>query len=137
MTDQAQFWSDAAGRYEQDFVDPYRPDVSSPLLPALAALAGGGRTAADLGCGLGPLLPFLAGHFRRVLAVDFAEGMLRRARQRCAGLKNVSFFRRALTDLDGLPGPVDVAVAVNSLVLPDLGELERGLEAVQALLRPG
>jgi len=138
MTDQAQFWSDAAGRYEQDFIDPYRADVHNPLLPALTDLAGGGgRTAADLGCGIGPLLPFLAAHFRQVLAVDFAEGMLSRARERCTALPNITFFRRALTDLRGLPRPVDVAVAVNSLVLPQLGELERCLESIHALLRRG
>ena len=33
MTDQAQFWSEAAGRYEQDFIDPYHADVRNPLLP--------------------------------------------------------------------------------------------------------
>jgi SAM-dependent methyltransferase len=138
MTDQAQFWSDAAERYEKDFIDPDQADVRSPLLPALTELAGeGGRTAVDLGCGIGPLLPFLARHFRRVLAVDFAEGMLSRARQRCEGLSNVTFFQRVLTDLRGLPRPVDVAVAVNSLVLPQLSELERCLESACALLRRG
>jgi SAM-dependent methyltransferase len=140
MTDQAHFWSNAAGRYEQEFIDPYHPDVRNPLLPVLADLAGdGGRTVADLGCGTGPLLPFLSERFRHVLAVDFAEGMLDRARQRGA-LKNVTFFRRSLTDLGELgelPGPVDVAVAVNSLVLPDLGDLEKSLESIHALLRPG
>src|SRR5262245_38469117 len=138
MTDQAKFWSDAAGRYEQEFIDPYHPDVRNPLLPALAKLAGDGRdTVADLGCGTGPLLPFLAKHFHRVLAVDFAEGMLQRARERCEALSNITFFRCPLSDLGELPGLVDVAVAVNSLVLPDLAELERCLEAIHALLRPG
>jgi SAM-dependent methyltransferase len=138
MTDQAHFWSNAAGRYEQDFIDPYHADVRNPLLPALTDLAGAGaRTVVDLGCGIGPLLPFLAAHFRRVLAVDFAEGMLRRAREQCKTLSNVAFFQKALTALRGLPRSVDVAVAVNSLVLPELGELEHCLEAVHALLRPG
>ena len=54
--------------------------------------------AADLGCGIGPLLPWLAGHFGHVHAVDFAEGMLSRARERCAGLANVTFHQRRLND---------------------------------------
>jgi SAM-dependent methyltransferase len=112
--------------------------VRSPLLQTLAALADPkGGTAADFGCGVGPLLPFLAGHFRRVIAVDFAEGMLARARKRCAGLVNVEFSRRSFTDLTALAGQVDVAVAVNSLVLSDVGELEKALRGMRDCLKPG
>ena len=137
MTDQAHFWSNAAQGYEREFIDPYLPGVRNPLRTVLASLAGPDNPrVADLGCGIGPLLPFLARHFRSVLAVDFAEGMLRRARECCAGLDNVNFLQRSLTDLDGC-GPVDVAVAVNSLVLPDLGDLEKCLRAIHDLLRPG
>lgn len=138
MTDQSLAWSNAAQRYEQEFIDPYVPGARNPTRAVLARLAApGGRVVADLGCGIGPLLPFLAEHFGQVLAVDFAEGMLARAVERCSGLANVTFFRRSLSELSDLPGPVDVAVAVNSLVQPDLAELEKCLAAVHALLRPG
>jgi SAM-dependent methyltransferase len=138
MTRQDQFWSKAAGSYEADFIDPYRPDVRSPLLRTLRRLADpAGGVVADLGCGIGPLLPFLAENFRTVYAVDFAEGMLARARQRCAGLKNVSFLQRGLTDLAPLTGKLDVAVAINSLVLPDIPDLEEALRQIHASLKPG
>jgi SAM-dependent methyltransferase len=137
MSDQARLWSRAAATYEQDFIDPYLPGVRNPLPAALAALASPDKTAADLGCGVGPLLPTLAGLFGRVVAVDFADGMLARARQRCRGLNNVEFLHRALTDLSPLAGQIDVAVAVNSLVMPDLDDLEKALSAVHAALRPG
>jgi SAM-dependent methyltransferase len=138
MSDQADAWSKAAANYEAEFVDPYLPEVRSPLADALERLSGdGSRTAADLGCGIGPLLPTLAKIFRRVIAVDFAEGMLARARERCRGLANVEFHRRGLADLAPLAGQVDVAVAVNSLVLPDLDELEAALRGAHAALRPG
>src|SRR5262249_45005979 len=116
MSDQAYFWSRAAKSYEEDFVDPYGPKVRSPLVKTLRRLADpANKTVADLGCGIGPLLPFLAEHFRHVFAVDFAEGMLERARQRCQGLTNIEFLARPLTDLSPLVGQIDVAVAVNSL----------------------
>ena len=51
-------------------------------------------------------------------------------------MSNVTFLQRELTDLTGC-GPVDVAVAVNSLVLPDLGDLEKCLGCIHDLLRPG
>jgi SAM-dependent methyltransferase len=138
MSEQEHFWSRAAEGYEEAFIDPYLPEVRNPLCAALAEAAGpGDRTAADLGCGIGPLLPFLAQRFRRVLAVDFAEGMLARARERCRGLANVEFFHCDLTDLADLAGQVDVAVAVNSLVMPDLGRLEAALRAARRALRKG
>jgi SAM-dependent methyltransferase len=137
MSDQAEAWGRAAADYEQVFVDPDLPDVRNPLRPALAELAGPDRVAADLGCGAGPLLPFLAARFGQVHAVDFAEGMLARARQAAAGLANVTFWHRPLTRLPELRDAVDVAVAVNSLVMPDLDDLERALRTARALLRPG
>jgi SAM-dependent methyltransferase len=138
MTDQAQFWSRAAKSYEQDFVDPYRAEVRSPLAHKLRQLSDPGRkTVADLGCGIGPLLPFLAEHFQHVLAIDFADGMLQRARDRCHSFRNVEFFHLPLTDLASLARRIDVAVAVNSLVMPDITELEESLRQIRRLLRPG
>jgi SAM-dependent methyltransferase len=137
MPDQSHYWSLAAHAYEQEYIDPYRPDVRSPLLPALRRLAGPGKDVADLGCGIGPLLPFLAEHFRHVYAVDFAPGMLERARDRCPGIGNIEFLERPLTDLAPLAGKVDVAVAVNSLIMPDIPDLEESLRQVRRTLRPG
>jgi SAM-dependent methyltransferase len=138
MADQHQLWSKVAPSYEKEFVDPYRPDVRNPLPQALRDLAGhSAAVAADLGCGIGPLLPVLAGLFRQVYAVDFAEGMLARARERCRALANVTFLHRSLTDLAPLRGQLDVAVAVNSLVMPDILDLEEALRHVRAALRPG
>jgi SAM-dependent methyltransferase len=138
MGDQAEHWSRAARRYEHEFIDPYLPEVRNPLLAKLAALTDAAQqTVADLGCGIGPLLPFLARHFRHVLAVDFAPGMLERARARCADLGNVEFVRCGFSELATLGRQVEVAVAVNSLVLPDSGELQAALAGVHGLLRPG
>jgi SAM-dependent methyltransferase len=138
MTDQSHFWSQAAKSYEQDFVDPYRPDVQSPLTRVLREFADPAhKTVADLGCGIGPLLPFLAEHFRHVFAIDFAVGMLQRARERCQNAHNVEFLHLPLTDLASLAWRVDVAVAVNSLIMPDVIDLEQSLRQIHRLLRPG
>jgi SAM-dependent methyltransferase len=137
MSDQSDYWSQAAERYEEDFIDPDLPGGRNPVRPALAALADANHTSvADLGCGTGPLLPYLASLFRRVIAIDFAPGMLDRARQRCQHLDNIHFHQRSLSDLGDIE-PVDVAVAVNSFVMPDLDELHRCLKATHQQIRPG
>jgi SAM-dependent methyltransferase len=137
MADQSHAWSRAAEGYEQEFIDPDLPGVRNPVRKTLTALADPTKVAADLGCGIGPLVPFLATHFQQVWAVDFAEGMLARARERCRGLANVHFIQRDLTDLGELQGRIDVAVAVNSLVMPKLDTLEAVLRAAHAALKPG
>src|SRR5438132_1386737 len=120
MQEQDHFWSRVAASYEREFVDPYRADVRhNPLLKILRRLSAKRPVVADLGCGIGPLLPFLAQHFKTVYAIDFAEGMLERARERVKDCTNVHFHQASFTDLRTLPEPVDVAVAVNSLVLPN------------------
>lgn len=133
-------WSEAAARYDEVFLDPYAPGVENPLWAALEEAAGPGRpTAIDLGCGTGPLLPHLLDRFERVIALDFARGMLERARKR-PGPKDsarVTFLERPMHELDDLAGSIDVAVAVNSLVMPDVRVVDRVLRGVREALRPG
>src|SRR5262249_20207914 len=125
--DEAHHWSSAATSYEEEFIDPYRPDVKNPLPRVLRRLADPDKIAADLGCGIGPLLPGLAKSFRHVYGVDFAEGMLTRARERCRDLKNVTLIQQSLTNLDFIAGKIDVAVAVNSLIMPDVADIDKSL----------
>ncbi len=135
--DQDHFWSKAAASYEQEFVDPYRNDVRNPLKVALKELAdGGAKVVADLGCGIGPLLPFLSDSFESVIAVDFAAGMLDRARRRCPKATNITYLERNLADLSSLAGSVDVAVSVNSLVMPNVADQEDVLRQIRATLKP-
>ena len=84
LQNQDRHWSRHAARYDELFLDPYGPNVENPLWEALAAVPDAARkTVADLGCGTGPLLPYLAERFDRVIALDFAPGMLERARDGC------------------------------------------------------
>ena len=96
------------------------------------------KTVVDLGCGTGPLLPYLAGRFGRVIALDFAPAMIDHARRRLgADAERVTFLTRAMHELDDLAGAVDVAVAVNSVVMPDVRVIDRTLRAIRASLRHG
>src|SRR3954471_19320655 len=130
-------WSRHAVRYDELFLDAFHPGVENPLLARLAEVPDPGRkTVADLGCGTGPLLPLLVGRFGRVIALDFAPGMIERARERLgpdAGA--VTFETRAMDDLADYAGRLDVAVAVNSVVMPDVRQIDRTLRAIRASLR--
>jgi SAM-dependent methyltransferase len=140
LHNQDRHWSRHAARYDEVFLDPYAPGVDNPLWAALAALADARqKTVADLGCGTGPLLPHLVQRFDRVIALDFAPGMIARARERLGpgAAPSVRFLQRPMHQLEDLAGQIDVAVAVNSLVMPDVRLIDRTLRAIRAALKPG
>ena len=117
------------------------PPMPSPeehaLLEFLDALPGRGRmTVADLGCGAGRLLPFLARRFERVVAVDYAPASLAVARRVCVG-RDVVFRRRDLRDLTPFRNSFDAAVAVGSIVGPRPEDVDRILSQVFASLVEG
>ncbi len=137
--DQGRQWGRHAARYDELFLDAFHPGVESPLMAALEAVPDpAGKTVADLGCGTGPLLPHLVGRFGRVVALDFAPAMLARARQRLGDdADRVSFLARPMHEIADLAGTLDVAVAVNSLVMPDVRLIDTTLRAIRAALKPG
>lgn len=136
---QGRQWSRHASKYDEVFLDPFRPGVVNPVPDALRAMRGTRtRAAIDLGCGTGPLLPLLVERFGSVHALDFAPGMIRHARERLgADADRVEFLQRTMDDLGDLQGRFDVAVAINSLVMPDVRDIERTLKAIRAALKPG
>jgi SAM-dependent methyltransferase len=139
VQDQDRQWSRHAERYDELFLDAFHPGVENPILAALDAIPDPGRrTVADLGCGTGPLLPRLVGRFGKVVALDFAPGMIARARERLGpDAAGVTFETRPMHDLDDYKESLDVVVAVNSVVMPDVRQIDRTLRAIRASLRPG
>lgn len=137
--DQGRHWSRHARRYDDVFLDPFRPEVENPWLDALGSVPDAhAKTVIDLGCGTGPLLPRLLPLFGTVLALDFAPGMIRRARERLGeDAARVRFLERPMHELADLRGSIDVAVAVNSIVMPDVRVIDQTLTAIRAALRPG
>jgi SAM-dependent methyltransferase len=139
IRNQERHWSRHAAAYDDTFLDPFGSGVKNPLWDALDAITDPGRkTVVDLGCGTGPLLPRLLERFGRVIALDFAPAMLARARERLGPERSchVSFLHRAMHEIDDLAGQIDVAITINSLVMPDVRLIDRTLRSIHASLRP-
>ena len=133
----AQVWDEISNDYLAHIVSPFDHGTLNPLFDELLSVKdASNKTVADLGCGVGTLLPFLAEHFGSVVAVDFSRGMLRRARIK-AGAPNVSFHRADLSDLSAFRGAFDVAAAVNSVLAPSSRRVDRVLREIHAALKPG
>lgn len=139
IPDQERHWSRHAARYEDLFVDPFALGVENPLWDALAAVSvPTQKTVADLGCGTGVLLPHLVERFGSVIALDFAPAMIALARKRLGPEPSarVRFLERPMHELDDLAGQIDVAITINSLVMPDVRLVDRTLRSIRSILHP-
>jgi len=104
---------------------------------SLVHLLPGTWTVADIGTGTGQLLPALAEHFQRVIAVEPAPAMIECARQRIAetGATNVVFHQGDLGHLPIRSGACDLAIAV--LVIHHVAEPRDALAEMHRVVRPG
>jgi SAM-dependent methyltransferase len=133
----AEAWDRIADVYFEEISTPFQAAVKNPLLDYLDALPGREEmTVADLGCGIGNLLPFLADRFQKVVAVDFSPKMLRAAQINCPQ-DNIQFCRQSLADLSVFHGQFDVAITVNSVLAPSLSAVDQILGEIAASLKPG
>lgn len=94
-------------------------------------------TVVDLGCGTGNYSIRLAERGHRVLGVDYAEGMLERARSKtaAAGLDNLVLVRASVQK--GLPLRTGAAGAVLCIYVIQLFDPDDLLAAVRGVLQPG
>lgn len=130
-------WNRHANKYDDFFLDPFRPGVQNPIVKALKALPKPkAKSVVDLGCGTGPLLPLLVKRFGSVTAVDFTN-MIRHSQDRLGiDAQKVTFLNRRMDELDDQLGKFDVAVAINSVIMPEIRVLEQTLCAIRHCLKP-
>lgn len=130
---------DVAAAYDR-WAEDYDSDVNATrdLDATVLRQQDLGLTGADVievGCGSGKNTVFLAAHARSVLALDFSEGMLRKARERVAD-GHVRFVRHDVRQ----PWPAPDAscdVVVANLVLEHVERLAPFFAESARVLRPG
>lgn len=93
----------------------------------------------DLGCGIGRMAAALAPRVRSVLGIDVSLAMLREARRRCAGLRNIWFALSAGHDLSlCADAAFDIVLAVDSFpYMVQAGLAERHVAECRRVLRDG
>lgn len=94
-------------------------------------------TVADVGTGTGFLVPSLAAHFRRVIAVDPSPAMLECARQRLGGheARHVTFHVGGFDRLPLIDCECDLGIAC--LVLHHVVKPEEALAEIHRVVKPG
>ena len=130
------FWERKAPQYDR----VVKGLLGRPL-PRVLELTANGVSGADsvleVAAGTGLMTAVIAPRVRRVIATDYAASMLGllAERMKTAGIPNVDPALRDIYALGYPPGSFDVVVAGNVLhLVPDL---ERALDALCRVLRPG
>ena len=89
----------------------------------------------ECACGTGAITEEIAKKAQKVLATDFAEGMLKRASRKCRKYANASFRQEDITDIKCEDESFDKAVAGNVIHL--LPEPEKALNELLRAVIPG
>jgi ubiquinone/menaquinone biosynthesis C-methylase UbiE len=92
------------------------------------------RDVLELGCGTGKNTTFLAEHARRVVAMDFSEGMIARAHERIA-TNNVEFVRHDVREVWPVPS-ASVDLVIGNLILEHVHDLAVVFFETARVLRP-
>jgi ubiquinone/menaquinone biosynthesis C-methylase UbiE len=119
--------------------DPARDEKQKPVDLIRAMAIQPGMTVADVGTGVGYMLPFLSrrvGAEGKVLAEDIFDDFLAAAKQHAtaAGLTNVTFIKGAETDPKLPEGAVDIVLALD--VYHHFDYPEKMLAAIHKSLKP-
>ena len=89
----------------------------------------------ECACGTGAITKSIAPNCKSLIASDFAEEMLKRAKRKCRKYGNVSFQFADITDLKFNNGSFDKAVAGNVVHL--LPEPRKALKELERVVKPG
>ena len=123
------FWDRVAGVYDL-FAEIWNKKAHKVLCAYVEAEISPADEVLECACGTGLLTEGLAQRCRHLVATDFSEKMLEKARKKCGGLENVTFKRENILQIDESDGRFDAVVAANVIHLLDeplraLAELDR------------
>ena len=126
-------WDSIASDYFTEIVSPFaHQSTKKQLLSEIRRHSDKGLKVIELGCGIGTLIHFLSKHFGSVHAIDFSPEMVKEAEKHAR--KNVTL---AVADILEVKGSYDMAVAINSILAPDIRKVEAMMGNVNALLKEG
>ena len=128
------FWNLVAPFYGL-FEKFYNRKVNQLLCLEIEQLTDNRDNVLECACGTGMLSRCIARKAASLVATDFADGMLRQARKKCASLDNVVIERADITALPYMSERFDKVVAGNVIHLLDHPEI--ALKELLRVCKPG
>ena len=131
-------WDKYAKNYHKEIISPLQKKVINPLFSDILKIANRKKLiVADVGTGIGDLLPFLSQNFKKVYAIDFSKKMLKIAKQRNSLVNNIIFKEADLRKLVDLDLKLNMIISVNSILGPSFEQVEKSFEQISGSLKEG
>lgn len=127
------FWDKISPLYDL-FEKIYNGKVYSGTGAKVAEFIEPTDTVLECACGTGAISIYIAPKCRRLIATDFAAGMLRQAAKKCRRFENVVFRKADITHLKCKDGRFDKVVAGNVIHL--LPNPEQALHELERVVKP-
>ena len=123
------FWDRVAGVYDL-FANVWNQKTHRALCAYVEAQISPVDEVLECACGTGLLTEGIAKKCRHLVATDFSEKMLEKAKKKCGEAGNIAFKRENILQIDEPDGRFDAVVAANVIHLLDeplraLAELDR------------
>ena len=128
------FWDKISPLYDL-FEQVYNGKVYRGTGEKVAEFIEPSDTVLECACGTGAISVSIAPKCRRLIATDFAAGMLRQAARKCRKFENVVFRKADITHLKCKDGRFDKVVAGNVIHL--LPNPEHVLHELERVVKPG
>ena len=133
-TEVLMFWSRIAGVY--DLVENiYNGKANTITTDYVASLMDKEDRVLECACGTGMFSVKIAPSVRELTATDFADGMLKKTRRKCAKIDNINIEHGDITNLKYADGQFDKAVAANVIHLLD--DPGKAIDELRRVVRPG
>ncbi len=131
-------WDKYAKNYHEHIISPLQSKINNPIFHLIKNIQKSEEMiAADLGTGIGDLLPFLSEQFNKVYALDFSENMISIAKEKNKHAGNIIFKRCDMKELTKLKLNLDVAIAVNSIINPSISDIKIILSEINKSIKEG
>jgi len=137
---EAKIWDRSAKKYFDDVVSPFAEGVKNPIFWYLDNKITGNTkemSVIDIGCGIGNFLPIISIKFANVIGIDFSPKMIEYAQEKTKSYSNIQLLVRDARDLSEFHTKFDVAVSVNSVLLPKITDVEKILREANLVLKEG
>ncbi|MBS1608793.1 MAG: class I SAM-dependent methyltransferase [Bacteroidetes bacterium] len=114
------YWERIAYSYNDEIFDVFQNDKTGIIRSAITEYASPAKTVMDIGCAVGKWIPFLALHFKKVIATDISSKNIELAKKNCAHIENADYLRADMSDSKLKIAACDVAVCINAILTSSL-----------------